>query len=1753
MRITKRLLSVILAFTLIVGIVYVPALAAQSTKYDDEAWVLYQLGLFRGVSTTEYRPNLEANLLREEAVALLLRMFNLEEDALKMSDTEAKQILNKKFKDTDQIASWAIKYIAYAVEKGIIAGRPDGNFAPKDYLLGREYAKMILAMLGYIQGIDFEYQFATVEFCNVTGFSKSEAARLDNETILRDHVVGMSFYALKAEYASGANKGKTVIEVIVGNDEYKKQIAINAGLMEEPVIVSVERIPDIEIKVGQILNLPSTVKVTYSDGKTGYVPVKWPYIDTSKAMPKTQITGTIEGTSIVAKVNVTIDEIILKVRKVEANNLIEVVVEFNKDVSDNEEVKKKDNYSLDVAKIKSVETKGNVAVLTLEKAPDNQKKAKLTINDKILQAKETFEFTFFDAELPEVLDVETTGPRELTVTFSEPIEDVNNAKVTIKQGNSTLSVNMGGIEINKNKVKIPLYSSLVDGKEYVITLQGFKDYAGYNNIIKTVTINYVKDNTPPIAEIESARQEYVVVKFNKPVSGLHKEQFSHTFSAWTASKITSDEDGTLIDSKKSYDTVYVWFYTGDKKNDKPIPEGYNTLRILGKVVASDDGKTYEIVDLWGNKFETETYTIYVTADRTKPEVKKITVTAEDVIEIEFSKRVSFDKDNLEILDGNGKTISGLTYKVEPDNDAAKFTVTFNKRLAGNTIIVNIKNVYDASLNSNKLDLYSERIDITDKTPPEITKVTYGVEKQGSKEVGWFLYVFYNENVEPDTALNPSNYYLKNGGTYTRLSENAEFYAGDKIVKITLTSKQKDLVNVNSTQLFVTNVKDIAGNEILPGIKNISDMNDSSNAPYIKEAIAVEPDKIEITFSEELGTYDLDAFVVDLAGSSKDIKVVGLNEELDSNGRTKLTLIIDGKLPYNTSGDKVKIIEPRAISNLFGVQPVVLEKEIKDNIKPEVIKGKPIVADASGKIIIRFTEALNNTINSLVSTDVVIEEESSRDKLVAGIDYTVSVDNTHERLWIDGEYIDVYGKIIVDIKYVSPNETYKVYSKDTITYITDDKGNTAKPFTDAVKIKGSDLISGAIDSLKAVKAEAEAKKQADYTPESWAEFISARTAAFALPEGNAAEITNKINAINAAISKLVFAGQAALDAAKLEASGKVEADYTADSWSAFVAARATALAMPETTNQEVVAKTNAINEAIAKLVTHKQAFEQALANAQDGSTVALTGNITGDININKLISLDLKGYTITGNVSISSNTAGTITIANGTINGNLTVDAPNATVNNGATVTGMITIKDVSSSSWNENANGNSIIVQDNTGITINIAAGKTVKSLTINSDGTSSATITLTLGDGAVITEPVVINQPIILICSQPVQAKIANGVKVIVKESADGEPKEIVGTGDNESVTIMPYRSVEVETKEALINALNNNNIDIILLKNDITLTSPLFIERKVTIEGVNNNGGRRALTINSGVDKTGNNSPEGLVIFGVNASGTIIRNITVKGNHGDNLIEIYDNTDDAKGNMVVTLENVEASDGKKAGIYVNKDNAGTITVNFKSITTSGNKWNAGIGLAAQKSGSKIVAKFSGTHSFGEPVALYHEGTTYPGKYEVNDPDNSLNGYAEVSIDHKVGEQTYKQQKWVKVSLTKTEDGGIKLESKVDIEGLKTYITLSKTVTNSSGKEEEVPVRLKDIFESFVLKTDNDEKSYDIIQLISDNATSFIYGPDEGFRLEASKPQVTRVISYTIAEGAPEGSYKLTTQVKQGDKIVAEITTLFTIHVSKQ
>ncbi|MFZ4451714.1 hypothetical protein [Salibacterium aidingense] len=110
-----------------------------------------------------------------------------------------------------------------------------------------------------------------------------------------------------------------------------------------------------------------------------------------------------------------------------------------------------------------------------------------------------------------------------------------------------------------------------------------------------------------------------------------------------------------------------------------------------------------------------------------------------------------------------------------------------------------------------------------------------------------------------------------------------------------------------------------------------------------------------------------------------------------------------------------------------------------------------------------------------------------------------------------------------------------------------------------------------------------------------------------------------------------------------------------------------------------------------------ATQEELEDAMEAEVINITldETITLDpVEFEYLGNLDLGSETLEGDVFYDTEDAGTLTLKNGTIDGNVTVDAPNATVNNSASVEGTTTINDVDDSTWNEKTDGNELVVDD---------------------------------------------------------------------------------------------------------------------------------------------------------------------------------------------------------------------------------------------------------------------------------------------------------------------------------------------------------------------------------------------------------------------------------------------------------------------------
>lgn len=1025
MKNLKKLLAVVVAIAMITTFM-VPSFAAEgSYTYENEAEILYKLGLYKGTSTTTYEPNLGGKLDRQTGVVMLLRLFGQEEEALQMDAADAAAKLAAKFKDAADIADWAQRQVAYAVEKGYVKGLPDGTFAPTADLNGKAFCSLILQQLGY-DG-DFTYDNAAFDLSKFGGLTEAQAQLFNsNAGINRDSMVGIAFSALQAVYK---DSGKTVIEYLAEIGYVDKNLAIEVGVLKKE-IKEVGALEDVKVTINETPVLPTEVEVTYVDDTTAKLPVTWPTVNTSEVGEQT-IEGSIEGyKDVKATVKVIVQPAELLVDKISMNNLIEIVIDFNGEVESGKADEKK-NYSVDGKTIDSVsvsEDKTSVTLLLTAPA-DQEEELEVTVKTAAGLTKDyTGKVTAIDNTLPEAKSIILTGPNSFEITFSEPI-DAGVAEGDVIVDDGTYYVSSKELSADGKTLSVELgVSSLKEGT-YKVKVRNYRDYANLIMVPKTFDLEYVKDTEAPTATVKKATQNEVEIEFNEPVvidvdSSDLKNFFYHTYSSWKPAGVTTSDNKVF---KLDFSNQY-------------LQEGNVTITIV---------KEYDevvIKDKWGNELQSDIkLTATVVADNEAPTVVKVEATAEDKIEITFSESVNRtqaeNEDNYAIKK-DGKEVEATISEIKYVSEDNKVEITLSEKLSGGKYTIDVKDIADTSISENKIKAITLEFEVTDKTAPVVEKVTY---------VGNLVYVKYNEPMKTSgtgSVLNKDNYRIFKGSTTAEISKIELFGSSKDKVKITV--KNSESLDLDGYKLNVVRVEDEAGNAIDP-FTRIEEELAVEQGPKVVAAKITSKTDIEITIDTivDRGTVQREDFAVAKDGTTFAALTKITSIEFD-DGKT----IIKGKLDSNVQPDNSGAIVPAyklKVANEFKSDTgqvvstgVLNDLVIGDGWAPSLVENDPITVadDVYGVVLITFTEGLDS-ITDIAAADLVIVDKKGK-TLVAGVDYTVElVDGSNEvlKVTLAGDYADYTGQI-------------KISTAEKVRYIKDGAGNTIETFKDKKVTVGS---------------------------------------------------------------------------------------------------------------------------------------------------------------------------------------------------------------------------------------------------------------------------------------------------------------------------------------------------------------------------------------------------------------------------------------------------------------------------------------------------------------------------------------------------------------------------------------------------------------------------------------------------------------------------------------------------------------------------
>jgi ribosome-binding factor A len=803
MRSLKKLLAVLLSLTMVLSLMVVPAFAAESLEYEDEARVLYDLGLFKGTSATEYVPNLDSRLERQEGVVLVLRLFGLEEEANAMDEKEAKALLAEKFSDADEIGAWAVKAMAYAVENGIVNGRPDGKFAPKDPLLGKEFAKMILAELDQYDPNNF--QTACADLSVISDLSPAEALRFNDKILIRDDVVGISFASLAATYADG----DTVLGKLAAASGDFKSKAIEAGVIK--IVKVVSTIAPITINVGDEYELPAKVEVEYSTGEKEEVAVTW---DTTAV--KADVAGdyTAKGTIVNYEddisVAIKVEDIALDVKSVAAlsNNKIKVVLNTAaKSVAAKAfALKAEDGTAVEVKDAAATVDMKTVYVNTADMTPGN--KYTLTINEN------AFDFVAQVARTAklEAASAVSKNNIEVEVTFSadvDPLTALDPANYTIDKDLTVSGVVAG---TNANQV-ILMTSSQKAGELYKVTVANVTDELG-NGLDTSKNVVYfggkAPDTTAPTASAASATNTRFTITFNEDMD--------------EASVLNLDNytiDGGLTIVSVTYKNKVATFTT--------------TSQTAGTLYTV---KINNVADKFANKIAANTAVYFGgrAADKTAPTVTSAQSESNKSVKITFSDSSDIDSATASAIENysiEGLTITAAKY----DAGSKSVTLTTSAQTAGalyKVVVNNVKDEYGNTIAANSAVYFGGRA-VNTANP------TYTAAAISNTEVE----ITFSAKIDSAT-LKPYNFKVVDLGYALAAKIDPNDSTKVKITTLPQTSgtiytlEVRDVTNTDGTPVKADSKTTFAGIG-----------SASSAAPKVLAAMAIDNKTIVVTLDSEL--------------------------------------------------------------------------------------------------------------------------------------------------------------------------------------------------------------------------------------------------------------------------------------------------------------------------------------------------------------------------------------------------------------------------------------------------------------------------------------------------------------------------------------------------------------------------------------------------------------------------------------------------------------------------------------------------------------------------------------------------------------------------------------------------------------------------------------------------------------------------------------------------------------------------------------
>ncbi len=1018
MKNLKKFFAVLVVLTLMVSSIVVPVSAAESIKYSDEAQKLYDLGLYKGISTEVFNPDLGSTLNRETGVVMLLRIVGLEKAALDMSAADVTAALSK-FKDAKDISPWAKNQVAYGVKNGLIVGTTETTFGPKASLDSKAYCTLILRQLGYTVEAGAQYDAAAATLQEKGGLTAEQAADYANKSpLIKDDLVGISYGALKAV----DKDGKALFDKLIEAGVFTAEKAAEVGLVSANIAsvtatngnISVTFDKDIiltpaaaDFTVTQSVYAasatePTTTTVTASvygytaATKTAELTVA-PVTDAAAKTVYYSVAyknGTPVTSAPIALATVTLSKAVSLSSKVveavltEATNVAAVAgTTFT--------VKDSAGAVIDVTKaaLAGYDTDNKTVLLTLASDTKAGSLYSLTVGSKTVN----FGGKAPETTKPTIKDVKSTGFKEVTIEYSEPVVLDGTTVVIAEKYTPKTPLAVKSLKYN-GKTKIVVETDEQKGSTlYGITVTGTADFSG--NVMdkdESKTFGGTEKDTSPIKVSGAAANEpeEVIVKFNVNIdtatiaAGNFKVEEAYgttkavlpVSSARIATKDDKDLDGTTALTEAGAKAYVVISVPGINSTTlyKLTVSGLKSE--AGSAMSTTSSET--TTTFTGKSKPTDPFTVSISGDA---------ATSNTLVEVTFANKVvKADAENVanyaivEAYGTNKATLEVKSAELQSDGKTVKLTTA---SMGSNLYKITITGIKDIYGNSIKTEDSKNVLTFSGKAvAAKISKISNIAYDTGSDTV---IVVTFDQAVG-STATDVSHYFINNDVGYPEAVETVSGAGNADKVKLTLpklTDKKLYTLTVKGLENADGVAMDTAGiSATFVGKGN------SATLPQLTGVMAIDNQTLRIYFDRDVKDSTVDGKIWDSSTNQLKNGVLTFRKTVSST-TTDLDLEDRDEYAYQESGDKkniliVRISESDATENPFASgtlrlignntyidpdnddlqfapkaddpQPIVIENvQALDKNTIRVYFNMPVYANASAPDLISFAD-INTT-------------------------------------------------------------------------------------------------------------------------------------------------------------------------------------------------------------------------------------------------------------------------------------------------------------------------------------------------------------------------------------------------------------------------------------------------------------------------------------------------------------------------------------------------------------------------------------------------------------------------------------------------------------------------------------------------------------------------------------------------------------------------------------------------------------------------